>query len=134
MEKPSEGRYVVNVYPEFAGRSLRSLLLDLLQVLPETTPEERDEKQRVSVAYDRARLLPTLYVLATKDEKLATAGSSDEAPALIRNNLKTLMTMFFDLNRWGKPFTWEKKGKRLKLPDADTKNDNAAESVDDAEN
>lgn len=63
LENPSEGGYPVNVFPEYSRRSLRSLLWDLLHDLPANTDEEKDERLRIEAAYQRARHLPTLYVL-----------------------------------------------------------------------
>lgn len=111
LEDPSREPYAVSVFPEYSKRSLRSLVWELLQVLPEDV--SGDERQLVLVAYDRARLLPTIYALATASSKKSGDASPPDAA---RANLETVMLKFFDLERWGKPFTWEKHGKRLALP------------------
>ena len=126
LEDPSREPYSVSVFPEYSKRSLRSLLWELLQVLPPDVSSE--EKQRIAAAYQRARLLPTIYTLAEtyKPASHAQDRESAEVDGLARANLNTVMGKFFDLQRWDKPFTWEKHGTRLKAPvegtDAPAKN------------
>lgn len=109
LEQPSTETYSVSVFPEYSQRTLRSLLWELLQVLPETSQAEKDEKQRVRVAYDRAKLFPTIYALAQRNR-------TTKVDPAARANLNSVKIKFFNLDRWENPFTWERSGKRLRLP------------------
>lgn len=113
LENPSHQTYSVNVFPEYSARSLRSLLWELVEVLPEGT--DPSERHRILVASERARLLPTIYVLA--EQHAPSGGGNGEVRPAVYANLTTVMQTFFDLERWGFPFSWEKGRRRLKLPD-----------------
>jgi hypothetical protein len=116
LENPSEGGYPVNVFPEYSRRSLRSLLWDLLRDLPANDDEQKDERLRIEAAYQRARLLPTLYVLLEKCKGVKPTLEGEEPCSGVRSNLGTIMANYFDLLRWDRPFTWEKAGKRIQPP------------------
>lgn len=112
LERPLDGRYPVNVFPEYSSQSLRWLLWELLETLPAQTQSEKDEKQRVLVAYDRAKRLQMLYI-----HQAFVAGPRDVSRDV--DNLKKLTFLYMDLDRWGRPFSWEKHGPWPQLPKGD---------------
>lgn len=95
LEKPAVGNYPVSIFPEYAGRSLHSLLWELLQILPEDTKE--DERQKIKRAYQISQQFPLYYVIKTQN-----ASSKNMLPN--RSNLYALFADDFNLERWGSPF------------------------------
>lgn len=87
LDKPLETKYPVNVFPEYAHRSLQSLLWELLRVVPD------ESKGEVNRAYEVSKIFPKSFVTDQGIEKAAFL------------KVKAIIS-FEDLNlaRWGKPF------------------------------
>ena len=108
LERPSIAEYPTNVFPEYAERSLRSLLWELSSVVPDT------EKQAITKAYEFSRKLQLLYIFAKKrqvkdDTPGGLVGASLTAIKEKINQAVSRLTYgevrdALNLERWGKPF------------------------------
>ncbi|HEX8163988.1 MAG TPA: hypothetical protein VF538_19110 [Pyrinomonadaceae bacterium] len=98
LEKPSAIDYPINVFPEYANRSLRSLLWELLQVVPD------NEAGEIRLAYDKSKILYSIYLADFQRASQAKTGQSNRGLLEIIKNLLSIRQAF-DLERWGKPFS-----------------------------
>jgi hypothetical protein len=97
IEDPTATGYKVNVFPEYAGRSLRSLLIDLVDMIPD------QEKPEIEEAYKQIVFLQSVYLRAKQieDEK----GSDKTMPLQSQQDADLLeLDKAFNLKRWGQPF------------------------------
>ena len=92
LEKPSEGKYPVNVFPEFANRSLSSLLWELHQTLPDDVPDKKD----VWRAYERSRFVTAVFM--KKVNNIHDPLFDDI------QTFHEVLKFDFNLKRWSEPF------------------------------
>jgi hypothetical protein len=99
LDDPNAIGYKVSVYPEYATRNLRSLLLELMEVVP---PQEKNEidlayKQSIESQYIFIEAMITIKELKKNGRRGYV--NKDEI------NLAPLETFckFFNLKRWGEP-------------------------------
>jgi hypothetical protein len=111
LDKPSEADYPVNVMPEYASRSLQSLLLELLQLSPE------NERAELQEAYQAAKTLPSIYSYDAEIIKSLDAGEAKSKNSPMSEDFHLLVAKFrhnilhlrhLNLERWGNPFGPEK--------------------------
>ena len=108
LEKPSQTEYPINVFPEYANRSFRSLLWELVQVVPES------ERKGVDTADGAATKLSSSYL--TWKESPPPTGSAETKFDQLRQIidlyvstgnevlLKAEIMEPLNLDRWGRPF------------------------------
>jgi hypothetical protein len=92
LEKPSEGKYPVSVFPDFANRSLRALLWELHQILPDDAPDKQD----VERAFVRSRFITAAYMKKVNN-----------MPDPLFDDVQLLHEVLradFNLTRWSEPF------------------------------
>lgn len=105
LENPSLGEYKISVFPEYANRSLRSLLFELKEIVPNVEREEIDN------AYNKSLVLLELY-LRTHDSAIKNFQTSPRAMlGILAPRRGDLGEVAFALNlkRWNQPFTWSKE-------------------------
>lgn len=103
LDDPNATGYKVNVYPEYANRNLRSLLLELMEVVP---PQEKNE---IDLAYKRSVESQYIFLSALKRiRELKKAGkpgyvNTDKSFGHFRINGLKYFCKSFNLKRWGEP-------------------------------
>lgn len=101
LDRPSESENPVSVFPEYANRSLRSLLWELLQLVPES------EKKNIKSAFDRSKSMFEIYLTHDPTANLSNLDVR-RVQVPTPENLETSLDVFsiqldFDLERWGRP-------------------------------
>jgi hypothetical protein len=103
LERPSTVDYPVNVFPEYQNRSLRSLLWELVRVVPDQEKEDVRRAYRQSLELQRI-YLQDLYV-RNKLPNQPTVGIVSQIDAARRIGFATRQFVsVFNLERWGSPF------------------------------
>ena len=103
LDRPSAVDYPVNVFPVYSNRNLRSLLWELLRVVPES------ERASIQLAYDKSLHLQSIY-LESEYSKNKYPGqgmmTAYQARALLASN-RAIRDFYSSANlkRWGNPFT-----------------------------
>ncbi len=102
LERPSAVDYPVNVFPEYLNRSLRSLLWELIQVVPE------HEKEDIRRAYQKSLQLQVIYLKDLYGNRRPPTGgmiNAFQARALSDSAIATReFYSVFNLERWGSAF------------------------------
>lgn len=110
LERPTEAKYPVNVFPEFSNRTLRSLLWELSRSVPEY------EKFQIDDALTEAKKLSAIYMKQQPDNKfqvenwkkykaqMAAQGKEEMGFALSYSS-SPLDLKALNLERWGSPLT-----------------------------
>jgi|GEM_PF-2170648 len=92
LQKPSEAKYPVNVFPEYASRSFQSLLWELQEVVPQ------NEKGEIEEAYEISRTFSTNYLGSTPLQESSNKKRPSVLETLSREDIIKL-----NLQRWHKP-------------------------------
>jgi hypothetical protein len=102
LERPSAMEYPVNVFPEYANRNFRSLLWELMGVVPD------EEKGSLQPAYERAAQLQQIYLKTRYAERRSPKQRiihAFQARALSESAITTgEVLLTFNLPRWGSVF------------------------------
>jgi hypothetical protein len=101
LDRPSAVDYPVNVFPEYLNRNLRSLLWELMQVVPD------DATENIKRAYQKSLSLQEIYLKGPEANKHAPNEpiSVSEIRASRKNYLATReFYCAFNLKQWGNPF------------------------------
>lgn len=98
LDRPSASEYPAGVFPDYANRSLRSLLWELLQIVPDS------EKSEITTAFNRSKLLYQVYVAHNPTAKSLAQGTTNGADSRPQTSLDLFaIQLEFDLERWGRP-------------------------------
>jgi hypothetical protein len=102
LDRPSESNYLVTVFPEYANRSLRSLLWELLQIVP------ANEKDEITKAFNQSKYLYEIYLKHYPTVKGSRQDSGVDGSQNVDAGIETSLDIFaiqmdFNLERWGKP-------------------------------
>ncbi len=103
LERPTASDYPSNVFPEYGNRNLRSLLWELMQVVPQL------ERESIQPAYQKSLALQSIYLNNLYGSKRPSDGGllhASQAAALAQNvyAVKDFYSTF-NLSRWGSVFT-----------------------------
>lgn len=94
VDNPSVANYPINVFPEYANRSLQSLLWELLQVVSD------DSKGDVAKAYEASKKFTGYYT--SNPGGNSKAGSNKAVEGILKSYAEADLAPL-NLERWGSP-------------------------------
>jgi len=100
LEKPAESKFPVNVIPEYSTRNIPTLLLELIEALPDET-----DKRKIQDVYKNSLVFPLQYTMSTLNSPEVRSQKIKEGEMLDRCGFYKLMNEYFNLARWGQPFS-----------------------------